>query len=260
LEVAPVGVISAVKALLALFTIIPVRVCGEEVRELSRSFWLTPLIGLFFASSAIAVYVGAKAVLADIVSIPLMVFLLHVLNRFLHLDGLADFADALIAIGPKTERIRAMRDAGVGVGGVSAILFHSILLVSALYTLKGPTLIWSLYLAEVASRNSMVVCTAHGKPASDGLGKVFVENSSLRTALSSSIFTLMLILPLAVTADYVGLEIIAIILAESCIVGYLTSATAMKILGCVTGDVIGASNELSRLTIYLSLAAIYAAR
>ena len=83
-------------------------ITGEDVDELSRNFWLTPLVGLFYGLVAGGLFLLLTRAFDGLVSAVLVILVVHGLNRFLHFDGLTDLGDGLIATGSHEKKLAAM--------------------------------------------------------------------------------------------------------------------------------------------------------
>ena len=88
-----------------MFTVIPVNVTGEDVENLSRHFWTAPIIGLFYGAVAGGTFYLLTPLFDGLVSAAVVVLVLHVINRFLHFDGLIDLGDGLIATGTHEKKL-----------------------------------------------------------------------------------------------------------------------------------------------------------
>lgn len=248
----------AVKTLFSLFTVLPVNADSNDVYELSRKFWLLPLIGAFFGFIAGSMLLILNNVFPPLVSSTIVLATLHGTNRFLHIDGLIDFGDGVITVGSKDDKIRAMKDVRAGTGGIIHAILFTLLVVTSLSSLPFYLLFLAPFAAEVLSRNSMVTCAAIGKPRDEGIGSIFVKNTKYKSLILSTILSTALIY----TAGYLtgifnifsNVEFVIIFLLlifSSCLAGIVMAEIAMKNFECVTGDVLGATNEIARSVILL---------
>jgi adenosylcobinamide-GDP ribazoletransferase len=232
------------------------------VDELSKNFWLIPIIGAFYGIVAGLLYYGLTRVLNTFVSAIIVIMVVHILNRFLHFDGLIDVGDGLVATGPREKKLAAMKDTRVGAGGVSYGILFTILIIGSLSSV--PALFFFAPLAmEVLAKNSLLSAAAFGKER-EGLGSPFVKNTSEWAVIYSSLLSLALLLvaALAFAAPTIGLVnalivVVALVLASD-VAGLLMASLAMHNFGCVNGDVLGATNEISKAAVLLTLLAVLA--
>ena len=100
---------------------------------------------------------------------------LIVVTGALHVDGLADCADALGVRGGREPRLAVMRESTIGAFGVVAIVLHALLLATAIAGLRDSDVLSTLIVAGVLSRCSAVAHGALAPPARPGgLGAAFV--------------------------------------------------------------------------------------
>ena len=168
---------------------------------------------------------------------------IYVLSGFHHLDGLLDFGDALIVCGSPEQRLEAMHDPRIGTGGV---MLGSLLLLataSSVAELNVSRIIPTLIVAETLAKFSMIVMAAAGRSARPGVNTYFINamhgpSGSYRLLVAFSISTILSSLLLR----SLGLIMVLTTVVSSLI---LTSI-AHRRLGGVTGDVLGATNEITR--------------
>ena len=120
-----------------LLTVIPVGAIGEVDRRLARTaMLLAPLVGLFLGVVAAAVLVGVRALvpstLGALLGAVLAVATLAYLTRALHLDGLADTADALGSGRRGDAALEIARRGDVGPFGVVTLVLVLLVQVTAL--------------------------------------------------------------------------------------------------------------------------------
>lgn len=248
-------IIKAIKALFSMFTIIPIKITDDDILSLSKNFWVLPLIGIIFGILASVSLFILNIFFMPHISATITLMLIHFLNRFMHVEGLVDFGDGLIKVGDKKEKFEAMRDARVGAGGVTLLILITILTVAA-YSSIPIKLIFIPFMAEILSRGAIVICAGFGKPYRDGLGSSFTKFTSQKDCVKVVILLTMIML-VAYPIQPTGLnfvEFVPIIFALiilSCISGMIISYIALKSIGYVTGDVLGAANEISRVFILL---------
>jgi adenosylcobinamide-GDP ribazoletransferase len=181
--------------------------------------------------------------------------LVHMLNRFLHLDGLSDLGDGLLSGGGPDKKVAAMKDSRSGAGGVAYVLFFELLAVASLSTLAGEeAVLWFFapFAAEVLAKNALVTCAASGRPA-EGMAGIFVRNTTEGAVVPSMLLSLLLVLPLGLLLAYVWgccpyvitTAVLSMVLV-SILVGYIMARVAKRNFGLVNGDVLGATNEIAR--------------
>ena len=135
-----------------------------------------------------------------------------------------------------------MRDSPVGAFGVIGLILLIGAKYLALHQIADPVIPYALILMAVTGRNSMVlVCyrSPYARP-DGGLAKIFTENLGPRELVISltSAFCITLLL--------MGVKGI-VVLFGTCLFSFGYRLFFIKKLGGVTGDILGAANELSEL-------------
>ncbi|MHC1680240.1 MAG: adenosylcobinamide-GDP ribazoletransferase [Methanomassiliicoccales archaeon] len=253
--------LGALKAALTMFTVIPAKVDGNDVDYLSRNFHLIVFVGALYGLLAAVIFYLGQDLLSVIVLAAMVLAVFHLLNRFLHLDGLSDFGDGMVCGGNAERRLAAMKDSKTGAGGVGYALVFTLLSFAALASLTGKAeLLFLPLIAEIMNKNAMVFCAFGGK-AREGLGNAFVSNTKGKQAIASLILSVLLafglIILICLPTGYWYVDEIAVFTVAgalvSAIVGLVMSSVAMKNFGAVNGDVMGATNEVSRPAVLIAL-------
>lgn len=218
---------------------------------LGRAMLLAPLTALPAAVVwvALGVLVGA-GLLPPLVASVLAVLTTALVARALHLDGLADLADGLTSGHDPSRSLEVMRRGDTGPAGAAAIVLVLLLDVACLASLLGSRNgIELAVVALVASRLACAVCARDGIPPAraEGLGQGVagtVSRSQLVGAVAGA----------AVLAGVAGVLVHGRPSAALGLAGVVLAAVAAAVvvrrhavrrLGGVTGDVIGAAIEIS---------------
>jgi adenosylcobinamide-GDP ribazoletransferase len=228
---------------LSFLTILPVgKLLPSEEKGLARSMAFFPLVGLVIGLLSASGYYLLTLLFPKSLVLWLTIGLLAYLTRGLHLDGFADTMDGVASGGTKEKILEVMRDSRIGAFGVVGL----ILLIGAKYyaldQISNPALPYSLILMAVMGRNSMVlVCyrSAYARP-NEGLGRPFTEN------LGSREMVLSLVSASGIALLLMGLKGILVFLGI-CLFSLGYRFFFKKKLGGVTGDILGAANELAEL-------------
>jgi len=229
---------------------------------------LAPLVGLLLAVSIGVPLAGldwvlpaTQAPLAAILIALLVISGLAWLTRGLHLDGLADFADALGSGKPAEQALAIARRPDIGPFGTSTlilvILLQSIALGLAIERGLG---IAALVTALIASRLGLTwACTPRWRPARpDGLGATVAGSTS---ALVAVLITVT-VTALAVTCAWFlgGNPGSALMPVAGVVAALLTTWIICRMasarLGGITGDVLGAAVETSSAASLVAMALV----
>lgn len=185
---------------------------------------------------------AATAVSPWLVVLAILVALTWV-NRALHLDGLADTADALGSAKPAEQALEIARRSDIGPMGVLTLIF--VVLAQLIGLAQVPDhLIVSLVVAAVASRVALVVSCTRAFPAAraDGLGAAIAGSVPSVVAIAWVMMLAVGSIGYGWWAQAVSVPIAA---AVGLFAGVAMSALARRRLGGVTGDTLGASIEVA---------------
>ncbi|MDD2665951.1 MAG: adenosylcobinamide-GDP ribazoletransferase [Methanocellales archaeon] len=231
--------IPPIRAGIGFFTTIPVGIDVEGIQKLSSHAYLFPVMG-FIIGLLVGCIGFMLQFLSDYLFSALLIAVLYMVTGMNHLDGLMDFGDALLTHGSVEEKIRAMRDPSMGVGGIAFCIVSILILFSAIAELK-PNILFSLLAAEICAKQSMVTAALFGRSMHQGLGSIFVDNVTLRDVLIGLAFSMM--------GCWLALGLVGIIaLFAALSSAWIVVRIAHHNLGGVSGDVLGATNEIGRIS------------
>ncbi|MGI3785534.1 MAG: adenosylcobinamide-GDP ribazoletransferase [Janthinobacterium lividum] len=240
-------------------SVLPVRaVADPSPRTVSRAMVVAPLAVVPLASLAGLVWWAAASLgLPGLVGGLLVVGTLALGTRAMHLDGLADTVDGLGASWDRARALDVMRRGDVGPMGAVSLVVVLGLQAAALATFPGDVRgAVAVVLVVCASRGALGLACRRGVPAArpDGLGRV-VASSVGPVGVPVAV---LLLLALALAAAAVAgrpwwLGLLAGILAVVVVLALV--AHAVRRLGGISGDVLGASVEAALATSVVVLAA-----
>jgi adenosylcobinamide-GDP ribazoletransferase len=242
-------------AALAFLTRVPVgRRLELDGGDVARAGLAFPLVGAGLG----AVVGGTAAILAGPLS-PLLAASLALvagalLTGALHLDALADTADALGARS-RERALEVMRDHAVGAYGAVAIGLDLLVKATALAALAGKGQVLPFAIAAGALSRAVPVPLAAALPyarTGTGLAHSLTEGAWARAAAATT--AAILVAVLAVGFDGLVLAVCATVLAGS--LGTLFA----RWLGGVTGDALGAAVELAELAALVVAVALLGGR
>jgi adenosylcobinamide-GDP ribazoletransferase len=163
---------------------------------------LAPVAGVVIGGLAAAMVAGVQAVQpeAHLLAAVLGVVTLCVLSGALHLDGLADTADAFGSRRDRETKLRIMKQSDIGPFGVVAIAAVLLVDVAALSTCIQAGFGWqAVLIATVASRLTLPWSCRTGIPSArpDGLGAMVAATVRPYAAALVTAATLALLLAIA---------------------------------------------------------------
>jgi len=234
--------IRGILGLLSFSTVLPINI-HTSIEEMASFTWFWPLIGGF-----IGIFVGAVGFFCmDVIHLPSIVasaliysFAIY-FTGFHHLDGLIDFGDGLMAHGDYKKKIEVMRDSRIGTGGIALFFIVALITLLSINSIPSYLIFYILIVSEMMAKMGILSCCTISTPFFDGTGKFFIKSMNIKFWLLSMIITSVLgFLTIGVVGIY---GIIGGIIG-----GVFTGLIAEKNFKFATGDVLGASNEISRMT------------
>ena len=234
----------SIQTIISFLTIIPVpKSHSDDLNSVAKAMHYFPLAGVL-----IGAIVGGFAYLISMYLQPLIVgflvtTMLALITGLHHTDALADFADGLMKRGEKITKRNIMRDPALGSAGVTALVLYLAGMIIALSSFhQGIKLFSSIVAAEVIAKFVMVMQAHRGYSAWEGLSSPFTAAMK-----DNRKFIIATILSIAVIwfsgTSYFGLMALSVSLALGAVIQYLSN----QAFGGISGDVMGASNEITRL-------------
>jgi adenosylcobinamide-GDP ribazoletransferase len=226
-----------------------------ENSTLPRSTIFYPLVGFCMGLAILVLLRGFELAVGFVNPLVPAFFVLVwfcVLTRGLHLDGLADSADGLIGGKDPESRLRIMKESTIGSFGAAALILVLLGKFIGLVLVCGTRSSAGLLLPFVLSRMAMVaVLFAFPYVRKEGgLGTAFSAEMRWFDPAVAFLFTAAFLFPLP-------WKNAVILLGISAGVSLAVALYSKRKIGGVTGDVLGAVNELveTACLFYIGLAA-----
>ena len=232
---------------LSFLTILPVGLSSTTDVEISRSRGWYPFVGLLYG----ILLLGLVLLWALVLALPLflqvlaalLVVVLAVGNRFLHLDGLMDFSDAMWGGHTVERRLEIMRDSRVGsfaVAGCISVLLVKFSALLSLLTVLSASGLSAVLLFPVVSRWSMtLLLTVFPYGRQQGIGSAFTSGG--RPWLATGLALLTVVAGAWFLLGPVGIIVLLVVSLASLLLGWWA---ARRLGGGLTGDCYGAANEI----------------
>lgn len=182
----------------------------------------------------------------EVVNILLIVLLVS-LTRGLHQDGLADTLDGLAGGKTTVDRLSIMRDPRIGAIGATGLCLSLMLRYAGLMALPHSIRFPALVCMPALGRCAMVILAwlAPSARADGGLASPFLAHLSVWHVVGSTVvLTAALLVGLGVTAT--GLTMMG-----GCLVIMAARTLCRQFLGGITGDTLGATNEIVEILFLL---------
>lgn len=224
--------------------------------ELAASMAWYSTVGLLIGGLVTVADLGLRLWVTAEVGNALLIVLVVLLTRGLHQDGLADTVDGFAGGRTAEDRLRIMRDPRVGAFGATALFLSLLLRYAGLLALPSTLRLPVLLCMPALGRWAMVsLAWASPSARSDGgLAASFLTHLSWQQVLLSS-----LVLVVALTIALGGTVAVAT-MGMGTLLLVLIRQRCLTLLGGVTGDVLGATNEVIEILFLLLIPALVMAR
>ena len=237
-----------ISSVFSFLTIIPSN--NTNLETVARYMHIFPIIGIAIGLLIGSVGFGLSFFLDPLIVSLLVVGSIAIITGIHHTDGLADFADGLMTKGTKNKKLKAMKDLSTGSAGIASVVLYVVGAIIALSLTSGYELLQAILLSEILAKFSMVLMAGIGNSAAVGSNSPFMQiMKDKRRLVVAGIIT---IIPLVVIGGTIGL----ILFGATIGVTLFLVALSTRSFGGITGDVLGATNELTRLSsllIFVSL-------
>ena len=213
------------------------------IEEMASSVVVWPYVGILIGIvGAILAYVshfllGLNTMLTSVIIYGFLIWF----TGFNHVDGVMDMGDGLMVHGDSEKRLSVMRDSSVGTGGIATFFIVASLTLASLASIPSQFFVQSVILMEFASKFSLISSMVIGKDDTRGIGRL------IKSGINLKILFVLLIINSVIGYLILGLPGVCAIVVAMCTGLYLAHIADNK-FGCVTGDIMGASNEIARVT------------
>jgi adenosylcobinamide-GDP ribazoletransferase len=231
------------RAAFTFLTRVPLQSTDGGDGDLARAVAWFPvvcgLLGLTVAGAYALSYPWLPSFLGAVVAVAVGTWL----TGAFHEDGLADTLDAFGSGATGEEALRIMRDPRLGTYGTMAIVFSVLWRIVALGSLSPAQALAGLVTAHSLARAGSVVLMSVALPArADGLGRTAAGDISTRgvvIAVSTASLASFLV------AGWWAVPALALVGAAVLVL----RVTSMRRLGGVTGDVLGACEQVGEMLV-----------
>ncbi|PIE73736.1 MAG: adenosylcobinamide-GDP ribazoletransferase [Deltaproteobacteria bacterium] len=233
------------KNAMAFLTTLPITGAGSVNHAMLPWF---PVVGLFIG----LFWAGCDALFALFFPLPVRAVLdllvLILITGGLHLDGLADAADGIMAHRGRERALEIMRDSRLGTWGAIALFSILMLNLAALSTLVTQDHAWRFFLlAPAYGRLAMLFglrALPYGRPEGGMASHLFGHTNV------TPYWTVALAL-ISLAVYPASLAIVSNLLAAAAMFGIIRIYRTT--LGCITGDMIGALGEITQMAFFIAL-------
>lgn len=234
------------------FTRIPINKnlqCQKE--NFKTAGFFLPIVALMLGAMEFLIYIILKDFLPLNVIIVILLAFTAIITGGLHIDGLADTCDGFFSLRDKERIIEIMKDSRIGSYGTIALMLDFLLKYELLYSLVGKGVYSAIFLAPVIGRISILfLCLSKRTAKKNGSGNIFIGNMSKIIVFSITLLTILL------STYFLDLKAFLISFFVVIIETYLLYLLCLNKIDGLTGDTLGACNELGEITFLLVLLAV----
>ena len=221
-------------------------------KDYANSLAWYPVIGLVLGGLVWLSGVALAGLSSTSLTAALVLAVWVLLTGALHLDGVADCADAWVGgFGDREKTFQILKDPRSGPIAVVVLVLVLLIKWAALEVLLGSEHWWIIWLIPLLARGAMpYIFWRLDYVSSSGLGSAFVEGLSRQRILISLLFVVVIAM-LSLTAQ---LEILVLFVVVSLLIYLWWKRASYQKLGGFNGDCAGALVEFLELGLLLGLA------
>jgi adenosylcobinamide-GDP ribazoletransferase len=242
-----------IKNLFSFLTTIPVSMDQDILTDTAKTMFLFPLIGALIGLLAGLFGWATLHFLPSLVVGALVLGFLLLITGLHHTDGLLDFGDGVMAHGSPERKIEIMHDQLTGAGGLSLGIMTFLITAFSIAELDMGVVIHGLVVVEVSAKLSMVIGAWAGKAVHEGMASSFLAAMHGKKGTARLIAALAISFGIAV--PLLWLRGVVVVLAAIMASLIMVEISHRNFMG-VTGDVLGATNELTRMVSLITLLAL----
>jgi adenosylcobinamide-GDP ribazoletransferase len=225
--------------------------CESENFKNGANFFA--FIGLLIGISQYGLYI----LLAEIIPINFAVIAIIIFDILitgaLHLDGFGDTCDGFFAFKGREKIIEIMKDSRIGAFACIGIVLNLLIKYQGYLLLVTSSKTLSIILIPMISRFSIVLISYIGKAAKEkGSGNLFINTVTLRELIVNTLFVMLVGFLLNLTFEMI------ILLIGTVVITILFNLLCNSKIKGITGDSLGANNELVTLIGLIILSSVQA--
>lgn len=241
--------------LLQILTRIPINKafpCEKDDFKNGSNFFV--IVGLLIGTCQYLLFIALHKIIPPNFAVIIIIIFEVMITGAFHIDGFCDTCDGFFAFKGKDKIIDIMKDSRIGTFGcIGVVLNFMIKYEGYLFIVSNSKTLYILMLPMI-SRFSIALLCLIGKPAKEkGSGNLFIDTVSLKEVIVNLIF----VLAMGLFMKHIFVTIILLISAS--IVTSLFNLLCNSKINGVTGDSLGANNELVMLLSFIILSSMYLA-
>ncbi|RLI88992.1 MAG: adenosylcobinamide-GDP ribazoletransferase [Archaeoglobales archaeon] len=228
------SVATAIAGALGFFTTLPVG-SAKSFEAFRKGIFVMPIAGFVagvlagFASYLLSMFGLGFAAIAAILAV----------EGINHVDGLADFGDALFV--EKSRKKDVLKDTRLGAGGCVSICLYVLTVAFSASKMEPLKLFLAVITLEVAAKFAMLFLLCTSKPLWHGLASAVMEFANKRQLVAGFLLSLAIILPLQLSFPVQSVQPVNLF-GFTILIAIAFRAYVTRVFGGVSGDITGALN------------------
>jgi len=271
--------IKVFRDLLSFLTIIPMGGKEDFILTTASNMHLFPIIGGLIGLMAGLYYIVASIIvgfllglinayvvlpitlLEGLISAAMTIAFLLVMTGLQHFDGLIDLGNAVRVRTLHDRKMKAHQWTVTYSGAVLALAVEALAFFGLFWISQGSVgflfAFSAILLAEVSAKLSMVTIVWIGKPSHKGLGSIFLAKAKNKRNYAAYALSVLAVLPVLylLASPFLALTALALVLV-SIPVAIIMNKISNAVFGGVSGDMIGATNEITRAVTLILFAVV----
>jgi len=218
--------------------------------ELGKAATFFPLVGAIVGGTAALVFLASVRLFPLNVSVLIAIVFASFITNGFHEDGLADTFDGLGGGWTRERALEIMRDSRLGTYGTLALVFlilGKFIFLSSL--VQSHVWRWLIVGHVVCRWTVLPLCSWLPYARAEGQGKLVAKQITVSVFLAGT-FTLALLL------FVISLKLILLVISIVTLITLLSGLYFKRRLSGITGDCLGAVNQLAELGVYITALAV----
>ena len=222
------------------------RALNSSEADIGKAAAFFPLVGVIVGGGAALGFVALQRILPPPTSVFCAIVFAAFLTNGFHEDGLADSFDGFGGSWTRDRVLEIMRDSRIGTFGALALIFIVVGKVTFLSSLT-PGQVWRwLIVAHTASRWTILpLCVWLPYARAEGQGKLVAKQVGVLEIITGTFTLLLVLIILSWQAALAALLV-------TTLVTLLSGLYFRARLQGITGDCLGAANQLTEVGLYLT--------
>lgn len=233
--------------MIRFFTRIPIKINNlSEEKDFAKGLPYFPFVGLVIGVFNFLAFYFFSFFGDLLLSVMFWIFANILITGALHIDGLADTCDGLLSYKDKETMLKIMKDSRIGTNGVIAIFMDILLRLSLMLALSPGIRPYAILISPILGKTVLLILiwvTPYARK-DGGIGGLFYKDISKKYMMVGMLSGILMIFFIYSWRLY-------LVLALCFIKIFLFRRFAISKIGGMTGDTLGAANEITELSFLL---------